>query len=73
MCLDVLQDKFVKTATSVVNKGDTVRVRVLSVDAGANRIALSMKGMSRSAGEDHAVLLQPCMWLFFFISLIGPS
>jgi ribosomal protein S1 len=41
-----LQDKFIKNVSDVVQKGDKVSVRVLSVDPKAGRIALSMKGMS---------------------------
>jgi hypothetical protein len=35
----------VKSVADVVKAGDSVRVKVLSVDAGKGRIALSMKGM----------------------------
>lgn len=41
-----LADRFVKHPLDVVSVGDTVKVRVLSVDKRRNRIALSMKGMS---------------------------
>ncbi len=40
-----LSDKFVKHPRDVVSVGDIVRVRVLSVDVGKKRIALSMKTM----------------------------
>lgn len=45
----ILQDKYVKNIEKVVKVNDVVRVRVMSVDAGTGRIALTMKGMAASA------------------------
>jgi len=54
-----LSDKFIKNASDVVKVSDTVKVRVLSVDAASGRIALSMKsgaaaGGAADAGEAYA-------------------
>lgn len=40
------QDGYVSNASSVVQQGQTVRVRVMSADPSTGRVALSMKGMS---------------------------
>jgi uncharacterized protein len=45
--ISMLADRFVKDPREVVKPGDVVRVRVVEVDVGRKRIALSMK-----AGED---------------------
>jgi uncharacterized protein len=42
-----LADRFVRNPLEVVSVGDVVDVRVLSVDLKRNRIALSMKGLSK--------------------------
>lgn len=40
-----LSESFVKSPFDILNVGDTVKVRVLSVDAERNRISLSLKGV----------------------------
>jgi len=42
-----IADRFVKSPMEVVNVGDIVQVRVLSVDAARKRVSLSMKSMAR--------------------------
>src|SRR5690606_34215361 len=44
-----MSDAFVRHPLDVVSVGDTVTVRVISVDTRRNRIALSMKGVDRPA------------------------
>jgi uncharacterized protein len=48
-----LADRFVKDPREVVKPGDVVRVRVVEVDVGRKRIALSLK-----AGEGDAPLTE---------------
>jgi ribosomal protein S1 len=45
-----LQDKFTRSVASVVAVGQAVRVKVLSMDAAAGRIALTMKGVTVTSG-----------------------
>ena len=40
-----ISDKFIKHPSEVLKVGDIVRVKVLSVDTGKKRIALTMKGV----------------------------
>ena len=43
-----ISDKFIKHPRELLKVGDIVRVKVLSVDTGKKRIALTMKGVSQS-------------------------
>ena len=45
--------KFVENVTDVVNIGDTVQVKVLSVDGENNKISLSIKEAIRDANPTH--------------------
>ena len=40
-----ISDKFIKHPRELLKVGDIVRVKVLSVDTGKKRIALTMKGV----------------------------
>lgn len=40
-----LQDGYVKNVADVVKVGDTIKVKVLSVDAAGKRLALTRKGL----------------------------
>lgn len=53
--ISMLADRFVKDPRDVVKPGDVVQVRVLEVDAGRKRIALSMKSGESEAREAHHV------------------
>ncbi|GBF94405.1 hypothetical protein Rsub_07219 [Raphidocelis subcapitata] len=44
-----LTDGYVKNVADVIKVGDKVKVKVLTVDAGAKRLALTMKGMGNAA------------------------
>ncbi|MCJ2034179.1 Tex family protein [Methylobacterium sp. J-068] len=50
--ISMLADRFVKDPRDVVKPGDVVQVRVVEVDAGRKRIALSMKSGEGSAREE---------------------
>jgi uncharacterized protein len=41
-----LADRYVKNPFEVVNVGDVVKVRVMSVDVNRGRVGLSMKGLN---------------------------
>ncbi|KAJ9518367.1 hypothetical protein QJQ45_010310 [Haematococcus lacustris] len=47
-----LSDKFVESAAALVAKGDVVRVRLMSVDATAGRVALSMRGLQAAGSAE---------------------
>ena len=58
-----IQSGFIKSAQEFVKVGDAVQVRVLSVDAAAKRVALTMKGLGewhREPGCRFACLTSPC-------------
>ena len=49
-----LGEEYVKTVSSVVGVGDTVRVAVTKVDEAKNRVYLSMKGLGKVEAEEES-------------------
>lgn len=51
--------KFIENVTDVVNIGDTVQVKVLSIDGENNKISLSIKEAKRDTKPTHQYQQQP--------------